>query len=183
MLEDGTFKEGLGDIPAQSNVQLELIKAMVDKKYREGISNQRFLDCYIETLSGLKYEEGSSFEELAKEYPSTYETYYKPFMDEKEYIMENYLVNYVYKNLFPFSGFPTMFDCYVMLVVSYAILKLHLIGMAGFHKGLDEEKVVKLFQSFSKTVEHNKFFLKNLFDLLHKHGFTSMAYMAILIKN
>lgn len=42
-----------------------------------------------------------------------------------------------------------------MLVVHYALIKLILIGMSSYHKGLTAEPVLKLIQSFAKTVEHN----------------------------
>ncbi len=162
---------------------MELVKEMADQRFLQGVTNQRYKDCYKEMLIGLKYITGTPFSEVAETYPEIYQTFYKPFMDEHEYILENYLVNYVYKNLFPFSGFPALFDNYVILVIYYAIIKLHLIGMSGFYKGLNTDLAIKLIQSFSKTVEHNKLFVKGLFDLLKKNDFTTMAYMTILIKN
>ncbi|MEH7302496.1 hypothetical protein V7110_19775, partial [Neobacillus drentensis] len=97
-------------------------------------------------------------------------------------ILENYLVNYVFKNLFPFVK-NNMFEDYVMLIIHYSIIKLHLIGMAGYHNGLTIELVIKLIQSFSKTVEHSNVFLNRVLMLLKDNGFSTMAYMAILLKN
>jgi lysine-N-methylase len=162
---------------------MELVKEMADRRYTQGINSRRYKECYSDTLVGLKYITGTPFAEVAKAYPEVYQTYYKPFMEEHEYILENYMVNHVYKGLFPFSGFPNLFDNYVMLVVHYSIIKLHLIGMSGHHKGLTQELVIKLIQSFSKNVEHNQLYLKGIFDVLQKNEFTTMAYMAILIKN
>lgn len=183
ILEEGSLREDLKNVPVQSIVQMELVKEMTEVRFFQGVTNQRYLECLSEMLNGLNYITGTPFEEVVKQYPEVFEKYYQPHMDQLEYIMENYLVNYVYKNMFPFSGFPTVFDDYVMLVVHYSMIKLHLIGMAGFHKGLNDELIIKLIQSFAKTVEHNNLFLKSLFDLLKKNGFTSMPYMSILIKN
>ena len=105
-------------------------------------------------------------------------------MAEHEYILENYLVNYVFKNLFPLSGEKRIFDNYVMLIVHYAMIKLLLIGMAGYHKeNFSVDHVLKLIQSFAKTIEHNNAYLKNVSDLLRANKFNTMPYMAILIKN
>ncbi len=183
IIEEGSLKEYLDQIPVQETVQMELVKEMADQRFSQGLNSQRYKECYTDTLVGLKFITGTPFSEVAKAYPEVYQTYYKPFMAEHEYILENYLVNYVYKNMFPFSGFPKLFDNFVMLVVHYSMIKLHLIGMSGRHKGLNIDLVIKLIQSFAKTVEHNQLFLKGLFDRLQKNGFTTMAYMAILIKN
>lgn len=176
------MKESLHKIPAQLAIQMALCKELVDYRYNQSISSQRYADCLKEMLKGIEYTEEATIEEVTEHYKKAYEEFYEPFMTEHEYILENYLVNYVFKNLFPL-GQKTLFDDYVMLVIHYSMIKLHLIGMAGFHKGLTTDLVIKLIQSFGKTVEHSTTYLKNIFNLLKANEFTTLPYMAILIKN
>ncbi|PYE50643.1 lysine-N-methylase [Paenibacillus barcinonensis] len=182
MLEDPDTKNSLMDIPVNNIVQLKLSKELMDYRFGHGIKNGRYMECVIETLNGIMYTEDTSEEEIAERYTAASEEFFAPFMKEHEYILENYLVNYVFKNLFPF-GRSQVFDDYVMMVVHFSMIKLHLIGMSGFHKGLTTELVVKLVQSFAKTVEHNSNYLNNVLDLLESNNFKSMAYMSIMIKN
>jgi lysine-N-methylase len=70
-----------------------------------------------------------------------------------------------------------------MLVVNYALIKLILIGMSTYHKGLTPELVVKLIQSFARTIEHNNAYLNRVLELLHANGYDTMAWMAIMIRN
>lgn len=94
------------------------------------------------------------------------------------------MVNYVFNRLFPLARGKEVFEEYIMLVIHYSMIKMHLIGMAGFHKeNFAVEHVIQLIQSFSKTIEHNSQYVKDVRELLRKNGFTTMAYMAILIKN
>ena len=176
------MKELLVEIPTQLAVQMELCKELVDYRFGEGINSQRYIECLAEMLAGIQYTKEATVEEITEHYKQAFEEFYEPFMTEHEYMLENYLVNHVFKNLFPL-GQKTLFDDYVMLVIHYSMIKLHLIGMAGFHKGLTTELVIKLIQSFAKTVEHNNAYLKKMFDLLKANEFTTMAYMAILVKN
>jgi len=120
---------------------------------------------------------------ILNQYTISYSKYYKPFMENHEYIMENYIVNYIFKNLFPFGESLSIFESYVLLVVHYSLIKLHLIGMSSYHHGLTTEIVIKLIQSFAKAVEHNPQYLKSVIDLLKKNDVTNLAYMVILIKN
>jgi lysine-N-methylase len=92
-------------------------------------------------------------------------------------------VNYVFKNLFPFSEENKLFDDYMCLVLHFSLIKMHLIGMSAFNKFLSDDLVVALIQSFAKTVEHNQQYINNIMDLMRKNEFNTMAYMAILIKN
>ncbi|CRK80927.1 flagellin lysine-N-methylase [Neobacillus massiliamazoniensis] len=183
VIKQGSLREGLVNIPTQYNIQMKLTKELTDERFRQGINNQRFMDCFNEMIQGIQYVPDGKIEDVMEHYTASCNDYYQPFINEHEYIIENYLVNYVFKNLFPFSGYQSVFDDYVMLVVHYAMIKLHLIGMAGFHKGLNKDLVILLIQSFSKTIEHNSMFLRGIFNLLKDNGFTTMAYMSILIKN
>ena len=122
-------------------------------------------------------------ENIAARYKEAYVSFYKPFMEEHGYIFENYLVNHVFKNLFPCGGRKSVFDEYVSMVLHYALIKMHLIGMAAFHQVLTPDLAVRLIQTFSRTVEHNRTYLNRIEDLLKNNGFATLPYMAILIRN
>ncbi|MGB9858964.1 MAG: flagellin lysine-N-methylase, partial [Moorellaceae bacterium] len=182
VMVDGAIQESLESIPAQSAIQMKLLKELADQRFPFVVRSTRYLECFAECLHGLQYTQEAKVEEIGERYAGAYADYYRPFMEEHGYILEHYLVNYVFKNLFPFDR-KTVFDSYIMLVVHYALIKLILIGMSAFHKGLTPELVVKLIQSFSKTMEHNTPYLNRVLDLLHANGYDTMAWMAILIRN
>lgn len=183
LLEQGDIKSELSDIPSNAAIQMKLSKELMDQRYTGGITHQRYKECLIQYLHGIKYYKESSVEENAARYLDAYETYYAPYMKDHEYMLENYLVNYVFRKQFPLSGEKTVFEAYVMMVVHYALIKLHLIGLAGYHGKLDEDIIVKLIQSFSRTVEHNHAYLTKIHSIMKENGYTTMPYMAILIKN
>lgn len=183
-IDEGLFKEDLDAVPSELTIQMELMKEVADQRIFTGVNSQRFLECFAEFLHGIEYVVESTKEAIGKRYAAAATNYYQPFMAEHEYILENYLVNYVFKNLFPLSGEKRIFDNYVMLIVHYAMIKLLLIGMAGYHKeNFNTDHVLKLIQSFAKTIEHNNAYLKNVSDILKANKFNTMPYMAILIKN
>ncbi|MEH7464426.1 flagellin lysine-N-methylase [Bacillus thuringiensis] len=176
------MKESLDKVPTHLAIQMELCKELVEHRIAQGIASQRYADCAKEMVQGIQYKKELTIEENTKNYKKAYEEFYEPFMTEHEYILENYLVNHIFKNMFPL-GHTTLFNDYVMLVIHFSMIKLHLIGMAGFHKGLTTDLVIKLIQSFAKTVEHNPTYLKMILDLLKKNEFTTLPHMAILVKN
>ena len=181
-MDNHGMKELLDEVPSQLAVQMELCKELVDYRFNQAIPSQRYIECLTEMLVGIQYTTDATVEEVTEQYKKAFELFYEPFMTEHEYILENYLINYIFKNLFPL-GHKNLFDDYVMLVIHYSMIKLHLIGMAGFHQGLTIDLVIKLIQSFAKTVEHNQIYLGEMFKLLKENEFTTMPYMAILVKN
>lgn len=179
---DGAIRESLASIPAQSTIQMKLLKELADQRFPFVVKSARYLQCFAECLHGLQYTQEAKVEEIGERYAGAYADYYRPFMDEHGYILEHYLVNHVFKNLFPFDR-KTVFDAYIMLVVHYALIKLILIGMSAYHQGLTPELVVKLIQSFSKTVEHNTTYLDRVLELLHANGYDTMAWTAVMVRN
>ncbi|NFR86491.1 MULTISPECIES: flagellin lysine-N-methylase [unclassified Clostridium] len=182
-IQENIFKENLENIPTKNFVQLKLLKNIIDKKYSQGIKNKRYLECFDEFLKGIDYEDDKDLEEISLIYKNACNNYYTPFFSDKKYILENYLVNYVFKNTFPFSNEKSIFDEYMMLVIHYSLIKMHLIGVGAFHKGLSDELVVKVIQSIAKTIEHNTGYLNNIKELMKDNKFNNMAYMAVLLKN
>jgi lysine-N-methylase len=80
------------------------------------------------------------------------------------------------------QGIP-VFDSYMMLIVEYAMIKMHMLGIAAYHNGLSQEMAVKIIQSYTKNYEHSAFFHKNIMDDLKRSKYDGLGYMSLLIKN
>jgi lysine-N-methylase len=180
-----TLQNSISEIPSSIDIQLQLVKRLMELRVLIGVNNRAYLECVKETLEGIQYSDQSSLNQLAQCYRDSYETYFSPFISKHEYVLENYLVNYVFKNLFPFSTHnDKVYEDYVLMVIHYSMIKLHLIGMAGYHKEkFSSDHVVKLIYSFGKAVEHSPTYLYKLVEILKRKEETSLAHMAILIKN
>lgn len=183
-LEQNSFRAELDSIPTELTIQMSLMKALADQSFLTNINNQRFLKCFEEFLQGIQCTEEAKKEEMTVQYSQAHNKYYQPFMQQHEYILENYIINYVFMKLFPFNGEKHVFDSFILLTVHYAMIKMFLIGMAGYHKeDFSTVHVIKLIQSFGRVIEHNDILVKHIFNLLKSNDMNTLAYMAILIKN
>ncbi len=184
LLEEKGLSETLEKIPSLTLIQMELLKSLIDTRVSRGIRNQKYFDCYGEFLTGIQYTKDATLEEISLRYQAVHDNYYLPFMKDHEYLLENYLVNYVFIHLFPLNFNNEIFEEYIMMIIHYALIKMHLIGMAGYHKeNFGIEQIINLIYSFARTVEHSSSFLREVREILRKNEINSMAYMAILIKN
>ncbi|KNY28621.1 flagellin lysine-N-methylase [Pseudobacteroides cellulosolvens] len=182
-LETDVFDENINEIPVQYNIQMELLKELADRRFSLGISSKRYIECFTQFITGINYKLEDTMEQNGERYRFAWENYYEPYMKEHEYILENYIVNYIFSTLFPISDEKNIFDTYMVMILHYALIKMMLIGMSEFHKGLTDELVIKLIQSFVKTIEHNQQFIQDITEVLKRNDYNSMTYMAILIKN
>ncbi|MFZ5354307.1 MAG: flagellin lysine-N-methylase [Bacillota bacterium] len=185
-LEDDTILEILSEIPTKNSVQMTILLKLVNERYEKGLKNARYRELVEEFFKGISYTPDNKdieIEKIEENYAFAYHRYYEPFMKNNEYILENYLVNYVFKNLFPLNNKLSCYTAYAMMILNYSLIKLHLIGIAGYRKGLSIETVIQLVQVMAKTVEHNQEYMDAVAQVIKDNGFNTMTYMAILIRS
>lgn len=181
-LESDSFKGAFNNVSKRLEIQLQLCRELIVFRLNKVIASSRYLECSKEMMLGLKIEKGISDEEIQHSYQYAYLNYYAPFMNEHGYMIENYLVNHVFKNYIPIDC-TSPFESYVRMILHYSLIKFHLIGMANYHKGLTTDLVIKLIQSLSKTFEHNFTYFDEIMKLIKENNMMDLTYMSILVKN
>jgi lysine-N-methylase len=181
-VEDYTFKGAFNNISNRLDIQLQLCRELVILRLNQGITSSRYLECSRDMMEGLKIEASTTNEEIQNNYKYSYDRYYEPFMQQYEYMLENYLVNYVFKNCMPIDC-ESPIESYSRMILHYSLIKLHLVGMANHHNGLTPDLVIKLIQSLSKTFEHNSTYFERIMSLIKENNIMNLTYMSILIKN
>ena len=107
-------------------------------------------------------------EELAERYRAALERWFLPFIRQHEYVLENYLINYIFRTLFPYrtkrpdrqfaidASRESMRNAFLLMATHYALIRTLLIGLAARHREqFGAGHVVKLVQSYSKGFLHS----------------------------
>ncbi len=167
-----------------SSMQLTMMIEFVERlEVIDGVESQNFIK-----LSNIIKEELDILSDInprhkLEKYVEAVDGIYEPFMNENESMLENYLVNHIYRNLYPFSEPGSPFDSYMMMVIRYIIIKLYLAGLGSRNGQLTKGITIDLVQVFSKTVEHHRSYLIDLADFMRSSCFNNMEYMNILLKS
>lgn len=181
-VEDNTFKGAFTDLTSRIDIQLKLAREFLVLRLNQTITSSRYLECSRAMMLGLNIEKGVSDEEVIKNYEYSYNEFYEPFIKTHGYMLENYLVNYVFKNCMPIDCIAP-FESYSRMILHFALIKIHLVGMANHYKGLDSNILIKLVQSLSKTFEHNANYFEKVIELIKENSILDLTYMSILINN
>jgi lysine-N-methylase len=186
-LLEGKLRPLLDGIPEQTPLQLKLVSEVIKRHLALQIDDRghaRFRECVQDFLKGIGWDEIAPVESCISAFAEARERYYEPFIQAHPFILENYLVNHVFRTRFPFGmnhrGEPnTPQNEFLVMSVLYAAINGLLIGIAGHNREhFATAHVVKLVQSFSKAVEHCPEFLPMLDPKLGSAG-----GMAQLLKN
>ncbi len=121
---------------------------------------------------------------MANAHAEAYSRYYSPFMEHHPHLFENWLVNYVFRNRFPFGKMTehegSMQNEYVFLCLEFAIIKGLIIGIAGhYREAFSLDHVVRVVQSVTKAIEH----YEPLRKIINWKGLSEPISMAALLKN
>jgi lysine-N-methylase len=145
----------------------------------------RFHECLTAFADGLLggYANGAadSMAALATHYETIHDDFYAPYFREKDYILENYLVNEVLYSLFPFVR-GSVIELYRAMVFNLAIIQVMLVGMAGHYKGLTDERVIQFIQSFARRSAHNNSYIGKLTEAITSKDDPSFVEVMWMLK-
>ena len=121
--------------------------------------------------------------EMAAEFKEDQKKYYQPYFDTREHFMENFLINHVYKNLYPFTESERVIEVYGLFVLRFIFIKASLIHLGALNKGLTDDLVASSIQVFSKVVEHHRSYLVELAPQINRLKRSDFDSMSALLKD
>jgi lysine-N-methylase len=196
LIDNHGFDKFISSIPDQPTALLKTLMILIEYRLKTGVTGKRFLECFNQFKQGLNYTNEISDEDLSDSYKEVKSSCYDNFIKQNEYIFENYFVNYVFKELFPFGESKTIYNKdiftvpktifteYMLMAVHYAMIKNLLVGIAGYYKDqFGMQHVINLIQSFAKNIDHDVPYLQRLLKFFDDNQMINFACTAMLIKN
>ncbi len=175
-----TIDKSFMDYMMQISFFRKLVRMLYDEKFNISINLKNIINTAIE---GFQFNNGQSMIDKQDKYVYAYTEFHKNILSKYSYIFENYIVNHIFKELFPFSNSDVVFDDYIMLVIRYSFVKFILIGNTLAHKNekITEEDIIKVIQVFSKEIEHNEQYLSDVRKYLKRDELYTERFAGILL--
>jgi lysine-N-methylase len=178
-------------LPVDHAQQLDVVLRLAGMLLHNSNLHPRFLECIKAFTQGIGNGPGATLESLTACYAQAHDRYFAPFFEKHPYILENYLINTIFRCRFPFGrewardgSAPSMSREFALLTAQFALIKGLLIGVAGFHReGLSTNDIVHTFQAASKHFEHHTEFLSQAHALLVESRMDGALGMATLLRN
>lgn len=114
------------------------------------------------------------------EFQKIKETFIDKEYDKYEYILENYLVNFMTINIYFFNG--SAFG-YIMMTILLSSIQLFMAGYAAFYRrSLDEEIIILAIQNVDTGFfGHINWFSNKITDIIKQHGIHDSTKMAVVL--
>jgi lysine-N-methylase len=187
----GSLRSSMETLPVDRNAQLDIVLRLAGLMLHKSMMTPRFHQCVQAFTSGIGNGPGATLESLAANYAVAHDSYYAPFFERNPHMMENILLNTIFRCQFPFGkdgaragAKPDMSREFAQLTAQFTLIRGLLIGVAG-HYGAEfsEAHVVHTLQAASKHFEHHPEFLNMAHALLVESGMDGARGLAILLRN
>lgn len=173
-------------------VQLILLFQFLDLGAQNMIrSTSRSREVLEAFIDGIGWQPGARAADCSGPYQTAYRDFYQPFMQKHPHILENYLVNHIFRSRFPMgnaasvpAGMLEIEKTYELLIIQFALMKGMLIGVAGhFRDQFGTDHAVQVIQTVARNFEHSTQFLTNARELLKARNMDSAQGMTLLVRN
>jgi lysine-N-methylase len=164
------------------NLQMDFFKKMVGfLNVFKDVDSLSFKEYTKQIIVGFKFDEEGDISKHSELYMNSVEDYTEKFINSNSYIFENYLVNFIYNNMFPFSETESMVDGYIMLLTRYSFIRFYLVGKYLYNNQDSKEDIVKFIQVFSKVIGHHKIFTVDVLNYIKENKFNNVEFTKILL--
>jgi lysine-N-methylase len=178
-------------LPVDHAQQLDVVLRLAGMMLHRSYIRPRFIECIQAFTQGIGNGPGATLESLTAAYSSAHDRYFAPFFQKHPHILENLLINTVFRCRFPFGNewalkgaAPSMNREVALLTAQFALMKGLLIGVAGYHREqLCADHVVHTVQAASKHFEHHAEFLTQAHTLLVESRMDGAQGLTILLRN
>lgn len=175
----------------QPETQLNAILWLTNQRIALKGCGTRFQETYWAFIEGIGSPLGAAppGDDLLR-YQEATRQIYKPFFARQPHVLENYLLNAMFQNLFPFGNEGSLRSAprsivaeYLLMATKFAWVKGLMIGVAGrYGEDFGEEQVVRTIQSFSREVEHDGSFLETMMGYMREQGMDNLKGVAVMLK-
>jgi lysine-N-methylase len=187
----GALHNAMETIRADLGLQLDMVLQLAGLCRNRALVSARFIECLEAFKRGIGFAPGATMRTLIAGYSAAYRESFAPFVAAHPHILENYLINAIFRRQFPFgskdgrlAAEPDMAREFALLATQFALIKGLLIGVAGCHKSdFSSAHVVHTVQSASKHFDHHPRFLDEMHALLVSNHRDNPHGLTMLLRN
>lgn len=190
-MRPGAMHSQLANLPRDPALKLDVVMKLTDQRVREKTCGKRFRDTFWSFIEGIASPDGSAPGDDISRFLYAEKTYHRPFFEKHPFIFENYLLNYMFQNLFPLGREAqtqfaprSIFEEFVLMTTQFAWINTLLNGVAGSQRqAFSEQHVVQTVQSFTREVEHYPPVLNSIVEYMKMRKMNNLQGMSIMLRN
>lgn len=185
------LQTAMDSIPADLPLQLEILLRLIAQRLDNLPAASGLRPVLTDFVAGIGHSRTAPIESQAAQYAHAHSRYFVPYFRRHPWILENYLVNFVLRDVFPFASRlfeadaePEPSKAFAMLAIQFSLVQGLLIGVAGARgRRFGAADVVNTVRTAFKAFEHCPQFLSGACALLESRGLADARGLTMLLRN
>jgi len=169
--------------------RLEVAITLGDARVRDLDCRPRYRNAFWDFIEGIGAPRSEGPEGNARRLREG-ESYLQALLERSPFLVENYLANAMYKNLFPFGqqgservAARSIFDEALLLLTQFSWLMTMLAGIAGkYRSAFSYDHVIATVQPFARAVEHSPQIQDDVLEFVKGRGLDNLEGLAKLLR-
>ena len=182
--------EELEQLNPRVATRLELAIALSNQRSQDRDCSKRFIDVFWDFIEGIASSASAEPDEDMRRFDGASKDYLSPFFALFPYVIENYLLNYVFQQGFPFGRVGSnrflersLFDEAVLLITQFSWLTTLLTGVAGrYGHEFSQTQLITTVQAFTRAVEHSPAIQLDALAFVKSRDLACLAGLAQLLR-
>lgn len=176
-IENGVLIDSIDEVKENSPFKFTIVNTLLTYNLSLNGYNKEFRNCCIDFNTLLEKE--PTLEDKIEKFRNLSKEHFDKFLKENPNIFENYLVYHIFRFFRKASANKDIYGEAVKMVINYSIIRALLLPI--IINGSKEEDLIKVFYSFSRSVEHNDSFMGNVYDEAKSTGFYKLSNIISLV--
>lgn len=190
-VDSGILNAAMEAEPLDRKAQLDAVLRLAGLMLTRSNVRPRFVECIQAFAQGIGNGPSATLDTLTECYTEAHDQYFSPFFEHRQHILENWLLNTIFRTGFPYGtegigegGAVSMAREFARLGAQFALIKGLLIGVAGcYRQQFSVEHVIHTVQAASKHFDHHPEFPKFAHELLTELGLDGARGLSVLLRN
>ncbi|WP_430510020.1 flagellin lysine-N-methylase [Gottfriedia solisilvae] len=178
LIKNGAFDSLLQDTKGIEDHFVVFIQALFSSRVKHNDTSYKYQQLVATLLENLEWKDGT-FEDWTNSYIKIKEKS-SEFIQEKEYILENFIVNEIFKDWFPF-GEDSMWNHYLSIIMNFTLLRVHFMSIISETGSLNDSNIIEHVHLFVRASLHRKSFVINLIKYAKDNQMNNIGAVVLLL--
>lgn len=176
-VQDENYINEIERLKVIPKIKVELINKILEARCMSQGLNTVFIS-FIQEIDELNTNCINNLDEYLEN-----EKAFNKYFSDKEYMLENYVVNAIYSNVMEALYNGNLAYKITQIIISYAIIRKMLFARwINKDEKLQEEDIIRAVYSFSRSIEHDSNFINSISRELNEQGYDTLATITVLLK-
>jgi len=153
-LETGVYDTLANELPDGVDMDIDFVLDIL--RDIEAKNDNRFNSNLHNALEGHGISSASG---VPGDFTEKYKKSYKHFFSDREYVFENFIVNHILMEGFPFNfnkDSGSVMRNYADLLAKFNLIEFLVVGVCSYHNMFDEWRIIDCVSAFSRKYDHSE---------------------------